>query len=62
MAVKEQILSELAIWKTKRFRETDIPLERAVESIGTNEAQVVARAGSVKSRWVVSGTQVWTTR
>lgn len=48
-----QVLAELEKWKTKRFRENEISLTRAVHSLSTDRPLIQARPGRLNSRWIV---------
>lgn len=49
-----QVLDCLAQWKSRKFRNTEISLTRAVSSLSTNKPKVEAKPGRLLSRWIVS--------
>lgn len=51
------VADDLMIWKTKRFREIDIPLSRVANSLSTDDPLVELKQGRVKTRWLVSISQ-----
>lgn len=53
---------ELKQWKKKRFRDTEMSLERVVGSISSKKPLVVLQQGRVKTRWIVSDITVTVNR
>ncbi|KDR81283.1 hypothetical protein GALMADRAFT_60982 [Galerina marginata CBS 339.88] len=53
MAHAQEILDILATWQSKRFRESDITISDAAESLTTGYPLVEARPGTSSSRWII---------